>query len=121
MARRTFMMSEKKRKQLREEMQRELRAQERERQELMRPLFGKSVSAIVKTQKIAPPPAPVRPEQPKYPSLMSTGDLRNATAKKPPQVYTGGNIIGLAQMHKSNIVPVFKKEDAVDIARMRRN
>lgn len=42
-------------------MQRELRAQERERQELMRLLFGKSVSAITKkAEKIAPPPAPVR-------------------------------------------------------------
>ena len=36
------------------------------------------------------------------------------------KVYTGGNILGIAQMHKSNAVPVFKAEDAVDIAHMRR-
>lgn len=36
------------------------------------------------------------------------------------QVYTGKNIIGLATMHKSNIVPVFESEAAKDLARMRR-
>lgn len=35
--------------------------------------------------------------------------------------YTGGNLLGIATMHKSNMVPVFKASDAEDIARMRRN
>jgi hypothetical protein len=30
-------------------------------------------------------------------------------------------MIGIAQMSKSNAVPVFAKEEAIDIARMRRN
>ena len=34
--------------------------------------------------------------------------------------YTGENLLGIAVMHKSNLVPVFKAQDAVDIARMRR-
>jgi hypothetical protein len=34
--------------------------------------------------------------------------------------YTGDKLIGIAMMHKSNLVPVFKKEDAEDISRMRR-
>ena len=34
--------------------------------------------------------------------------------------YTGDKLIGVGVMHKSNLVPVFKGEDAVDIARMRR-
>jgi len=29
-------------------------------------------------------------------------------------------MIGLGQLHKSNTVPIFKAQDAVDIAKMRR-
>jgi hypothetical protein len=36
------------------------------------------------------------------------------------KVYTGDKIIGIATMHKSNAVPVFSDEQAVDISRMRR-
>lgn len=36
------------------------------------------------------------------------------------KIYTGTRLIGIATMHKSNSVPVFSQEDAVDIARMRR-
>lgn len=36
-------------------------------------------------------------------------------------VYTGTLIKGIATMHKSNAVPVISKEDAIDIANMRRN
>jgi hypothetical protein len=43
----------------------------------------------------------------------------NATLK-PPKVYTGTMVKGIATMHKSNAVPVFSDEEAVDIARMRR-
>lgn len=35
--------------------------------------------------------------------------------------YTGDAMIGVGQLHKSNAVPVFKKEDAEDLAKMRRN
>lgn len=43
---------------------------------------------------------------------------------KEPMVYSGERqLLGVATMHKSNIVPIFadKKTDAVDIAQMRRN
>lgn len=43
------------------------------------------------------------------------------TAKSADKQYTGTAIIGIGQMAKSNAVPVFSKEEAVDIARMRRN
>ena len=43
----------------------------------------------------------------------------NATLK-PAKVYTGIKVKGIATMHKSNAVPVFSDEEAVDIARMRR-
>ena len=36
------------------------------------------------------------------------------------KVYTGTKVIGIATMHKSNAVPVFSDEEAVEISRMRR-
>jgi len=38
----------------------------------------------------------------------------------PSKVYTGDKVKGIATMHKSNAVPVFSDEQAVDISRMRR-
>ena len=43
----------------------------------------------------------------------------NATLK-PPKVYTGDKVKGIATMHKSNAVPVFSDEQAIDISKMRR-
>jgi len=43
----------------------------------------------------------------------------NATLA-PAKVYTGSMVKGIATMHKSNAVPIFSDEQAVDIARMRR-
>lgn len=40
--------------------------------------------------------------------------------KKAPQQYTGTKVKGIATMHKSNAVPVFSDEEAVDISKMRR-
>lgn len=48
----------------------------------------------------------------------STG-LHVATAV-PAKVYTGTKVKGIATMHKSNAVPVFSDEEAVDISKMRR-
>jgi hypothetical protein len=39
---------------------------------------------------------------------------------KPSKIYTGTMVKGIATMHKSNAVPVFSDEQAVDISRMRR-
>jgi len=71
------------------------------------------------------------------PSLSSTYSLkipdgRNTTAHiksvdtggnavlKPSPVYTGTMVKGIATMHKSNAVPVFSDEEAIDISKMRR-
>jgi hypothetical protein len=40
--------------------------------------------------------------------------------KAPDKVYTGTMIKGIGTMHKSNAVPIFSDEQAVDIAKMRR-
>jgi len=45
-----------------------------------------------------------------------------STAQKERQVYSGERrLLGIATMHKSNMVPVFDSKDAKDIAKMRRN
>jgi hypothetical protein len=45
--------------------------------------------------------------------------MGNATLA-PAKIYTGTMVKGIATMHKSNAVPVFSDEQAVDISRMRR-
>jgi hypothetical protein len=48
-------------------------------------------------------------------------DTGGGTASLPPQkVYTGTKVKGIATMHKSNAVPVFSDEEAIDISKMRR-
>jgi len=41
-------------------------------------------------------------------------------AKVTDKVYTGTKIKGIGTMHKSNAVPVFSDEEAIDISKMRR-
>jgi hypothetical protein len=48
------------------------------------------------------------------------GIVPGVCAKPEPKVYTGDRLIGIAVMHKSNLVPVFRSEDAKEIANMRR-
>lgn len=42
-----------------------------------------------------------------------------ATKKESPK-YTGNEMIGIGQLHKSNAIPIFKQKDAEDLAKMRR-
>ncbi len=52
---------------------------------------------------------------------MSNNIPVNMGGKKEPQVYSGERkLLGIATMHKSNMVPVFDDKDAKDIAKMRR-
>ena len=69
----------------------------------------------------------VRYEMPNYKEHQATAALGNRVAGSAPQrernVYSGERVLlGVATMHKSNMVPVFadKKQDAKDIANMRR-
>ena len=52
--------------------------------------------------------------------IPSRGDGMGSATLAPPKVYTGTKVKGIATMHKSNAVPVFSDEEAVDISRMRR-
>jgi hypothetical protein len=51
------------------------------------------------------------------PSLGTTGGVATLAA---PKIYTGTKVRGIATMHKSNAVPVFSDEEAIDISKMRR-
>lgn len=62
-------------------------------------------------------PKPARRTVEHFPSLDTGG---GSTTKRDAPVYTGSAMIGIGQLHKSNAVPVFKQEDAEDIAKMRR-
>ena len=50
------------------------------------------------------------------PSRVTEGHSTAAVHK----VYTGDKVLGIATMHKSNAVPVFAQEEAVEISKMRR-
>ena len=65
--------------------------------------------------KLAPPPG--RTMNDHIPSRDSGGGVG---AKRVSQVYTGGNIIGIGTLHKSNAVPIFSQQEARDISAMRR-
>ena len=61
--------------------------------------------------------APPGRETQRIQSRVTTGGDATLAA---PKVYTGTKVKGIATMHKSNAVPVFSDEEAVDISRMRR-
>jgi hypothetical protein len=48
-----------------------------------------------------------------------TGHLGTVRSKDIPK-YTGTKVIGIGTMHKSNAVPIFSDEEAIDISKMRR-
>jgi hypothetical protein len=65
-------------------------------------------------------------QTPKVPENRSTKNIPSLqtiecdTSAKPTKVYTGDKMIGIGTLHKSNAVPIFRKEDAKDQANMRR-
>ena len=75
----------------------------------------KASQAVAKPSYVDPVPA--RRSARDIPSLDTGG---GSAAKRAAPVYTGTAIVGLATMHKSNCVPVFSKEDAENISKMRR-
>jgi hypothetical protein len=78
---------------------------------------GKNTSKVKKPVTLAKPKPFIR-ETPNYPSLNSGG----GSCTKPVQgkVYTGSAMIGIGTLHKSNAVPIFNAEDALEQAKMRR-
>ncbi len=65
----------------------------------------------------SPKSEPFRRETPYIASLPFTA---GPCTKAPDKVYTGDKIKGIGTMHKSNAVPIFSDEEAVEISKMRR-
>jgi hypothetical protein len=55
------------------------------------------------------------------PSIPSLNTGAGVAARRESPVYTGTKVKGIGTMHKSNAVPVFSDEEAVEISQMRRN
>ena len=68
------------------------------------------------------PPAPlsIREGADAFKKCESLKTNESYCSKPPDKVYTGTAMIGIATMHKSNMVPVFNTEAAKDISKMRR-
>ena len=105
-----------KKRKVRKKTQSQLAA-ERDHQKFLKKMGIGSRSSVGSEQRSSKPwvtgSSPVESTKPKivYDSSM---------AKKEEMVYTGTEIIGIAQMHKSNAVPVRGKKQATEVANMRR-
>lgn len=63
-------------------------------------------------------PKPFIRETVRHPSLNSGEG--NATKPIHGKVYTGSAMLGIGTLHKSNAVPIFSSDEAVEISKMRR-
>jgi hypothetical protein len=76
-----------------------------------------SKKSVTTSQKFQSPKVPENRSTKHIPSLQTT---ECDTSAKSTKVYTGDKMIGIGTLHKSNAVPIFRKEDAKDQANMRR-
>lgn len=65
-------------------------------------------------------PVVVSPYRREVKSIPSLGDGIGNAVKKERDQYTGNKMLGVACMHKSNLVPVFSEDEAVEVSTMRR-
>jgi hypothetical protein len=91
---------------------------EKERMKLYGP--SKSPKRTKKVFEEYKPNAPQIRETKFYPSLKTPSHIYDGAKPKPKQ-YTGDFIVGIATMHKSNLVPVTREGCPKDYATMRRN
>lgn len=79
---------------------------------------NKKTSRAMKAKQYVPPKVFNRTsELPKVPSLPFTA---GPCTKSEQKIYTGTKVKGIGTMHKSNAVPIFSDEEAIDISKMRR-
>jgi hypothetical protein len=85
-------------------------------------LFASTPKSTKKEFKeYVPQYTPIR-ETEYIPSLSTSDSIPgNGTGKPERKEYTGDYIVGIATMHKSNLVPVSRGVDPKDFATMRRN
>ena len=89
--------------------------------------LAESWQAMLKKYETKPIPKSVKLMQPtkayvretrRYPSLNS--GVGSCTKPVQGKVYTGTAMIGIGTLHKSNAVPIFSAEEAIEISKMRR-
>ena len=71
-------------------------------------------------KKIIKDPMKAEPLVRQSPRVPSASDGVGNGFSKPVNTYTGSKLLGIATMHKSNMVPVFSASDAEEISKMRR-
>lgn len=81
------------------------------------PPVPKATKITSTNQSLSPKLPPGRSTTAHIPSIDSGGSHNTAKITK---VYTGTKVVGIATLHKSNAVPVFSQQEAVDISKMRR-
>lgn len=96
---------------------RKANAKQRELQSSWEKILKKYESKTTIKKSTLPKPAPYRRETPVIPSL-STHEGECTKSDSP--MYTGTKMMGIATMHKSNSVPIFSQEEAIEVSRMRR-
>ena len=105
------------------ELQEQWEQRQREWAKLSPNFSGKRLNGIVgrplTPTRITPQYPPGREPTHHIPSLNGGIDTGIATKAK-DKVYTGTKIKGIGTMHKSNAVPIFSDEEAVEISKMRR-
>jgi len=84
------------------------------------PKFSKtnSIGKIKSTSAFPSYKVPAGRETPHYPS--KNPNNMSVCSKSEDKIYTGDKMLGIGTLHKSNAVPVFNTEEAIDMAKMRR-
>lgn len=75
------------------------------------------VRKVFKTTPLSPVMSTPRSVPAPIPSLVTPG---GECTKKETVMYTGTKMLGIGTMHKSNSVPIFSDQEAVEVATMRR-
>ena len=86
--------------------------------------YEKLVGKVTKAKKEFKEYAPSKPyvrDTKEYPSLSTSDSIPTSCPRKERKEYTGDYIVGIATMHKSNLVPVGRGTDPKDFSTMRRN
>lgn len=109
-----------------ERLAREWREREAEWKKLA-PKFGARNNSAKSSKPLEPKRTSLlKSSGPKVPPGRETPEIRSVDtgwvtcAKTQDQTYTGTKCKGVGTMHKSNAVPIFSDEEAVDISKMRR-
>jgi hypothetical protein len=80
--------------------------------------FSSKKTKVIQENKFPKLAIPADRDSKKYPSKVTPGG--SATKPIHGKVYTGTEMKGIGTLHKSNAVPIFSTQEAIDQANMRR-